>query len=57
MINRADLDVILQILESMDEISQKIEEAYNNKDAKTLEIGKREVIEFQRKLSREIKGN
>jgi len=55
MINRIDLDLILQIIETMDEASQKMEKAYNDKDTKTLEIAKREVVEFQKKLSREIR--
>jgi len=55
MINRTDLDLIFQLIEGMNDIALKIDEAQKNKDTRTLELAKRETLEFQRKLARELK--
>tara|TARA_Y100000310_G_C20316337_1_gene638614 strand:+ start:445 stop:633 length:189 start_codon:yes stop_codon:yes gene_type:complete len=55
MINRTNFNVVSQIVEGMSELSMRINEAYKNQDIKTLELTKRELIEFQKRLSQELK--
>lgn len=56
MINKNDLDLISQIVTSMDELSLKISEAYEKKDAEAFESIKRELLEFQKRLAQELQG-
>ncbi len=55
MIERAQIDLIFQIISSLEEAIVKLEEAYNRKDAGEFEYAKKEILEFQRKLSSELK--
>lgn len=56
MADKIDLSLVLQIINGMDDASQKLVEAYNNKDMRIVGAAKKEILMFQKKLSEEIGG-
>lgn len=54
MINRVDLNLIAQILDSMDDISAKLDEACKNQKSGDVELAKKELLGFQKKLAQEL---
>ena len=54
MINRVDLNLIAQVLDSMDDISIKLDEACKNQESGNVELAKRELLGFQKKLVQEL---
>ena len=55
MIKKEQLDLIFQIMSSMEDGTIKLEEAYNRKNAGEFEYAKKEILEFQKRLSLELK--
>ena len=54
MISRVNLNLIAQILDSMNDISAKLDEACKNQKSGDVELAKKELLGFQRKLAQEL---
>ena len=48
--NKEDVTLLIQLLQTMKEIASKIEDYYHKKDIEKLESGKQEFLELQRRV-------
>ena len=55
MIDSAHIDLISQIINSMYDATLKLEDSFRNKNAEAFENSKRIILEFQNKLSSELR--
>ena len=55
MINLEQLQILAQLIGNMELIANKIEKAYNDKDNEEFIKNKKEILNFQRKISEIIK--
>ncbi len=55
MIDRIKLNLLIQLVSAMEDAFAHLEKAYKNKNAENLEKSKKTFLEFQEKLSQELK--
>ncbi len=51
MIDKTQIQILSQIVETMEKIAQKMEEAFNKGDKKKYEQAKKEILKFQEQVS------
>lgn len=54
MLDKNRLNLISQLLAGMEEAVEKLEASHKEKNTEEFERAKKEIIEFQRKLTKEI---
>ena len=54
MINQSQLDVIGQIIDSIEEATKKLEEAQEKRNSINFERAKKSILEFQNQLNEEL---
>ena len=54
MINQSQLDVIGQIIDSIEEATKKLEEAQEKRNSIDFERAKKSILEFQKQLNKEL---
>ena len=57
MINRGKTEIIAQILESMKEEIEKLQQSYEKRYSANFAKSKKAVLEFQKELKKELEGN
>ncbi len=55
MIDKVKLNLLIQIINAMEDALINLEKACKNKNAENLEKSKKAILEFQEKLSEEIR--
>jgi hypothetical protein len=54
MIDLSHLQLLAQLFDNMDLASKSLEKAYNNNDSEMFSKAKMEILDIQKKISREI---
>lgn len=54
--NEANIQILAQIIEAMNDSAKKLEEDYNNKDIEKFNKSKKAILEFQQKINKTISG-
>lgn len=57
MADMEELQILVQLVDSMDIAIDKMEKAYKNKDSENFMMSKKTILSFQQKISEIIEGN